>query len=310
MNKAGLKEALGALGPSAGVRFGEPMASHTALGIGGLAEVFAVPESEDVLVRVLKAAMDCGAPVVALGGGTNLLVRDAGVSGLVVHVGALKSLEAVGSEGGCGRDEVMVRAGAGVRLQQLLAFCRREGLSGIEALAGIPGMLGGAVAGNAGSYGTEIKDVVQTIRLVGFDGTVRELGVEDAGFVYRGSSLVETGVVTEVTLCLRCDDPAKVADRMDEFLARKQSAQPVGERSAGCVFRNPEGESAGKLIDTAGCKSMGEMGIEVSRLHANFFINRDRGSAGSFLKLMDAVAQKVQEVHGIRLDTEIRVIGK
>ncbi len=310
MSNAGLKEALGALGPSAGVRFGEPMASHTALGIGGPAEVFAVPESEDVLVRVLRAAMDCGAPVVALGGGTNLLVRDGGVSGLVVHVGALKSIEASGCEGGGSGDEVMVRAGAGVRLQQLLAYCRREGLTGIEALAGIPGMLGGAVAGNAGSYGTEIKDVVRRIRLVGFDGTVRELGVEDAGFVYRGSSLAGAGVVTEVTLCLRCDDPAKVADRMDEFLARKRSAQPVGERSAGCVFRNPEGESAGKLIDTAGCKSMGEMGIEVSRLHANFFINRDRGSAGSFIKLMDAVAEKVQKVHGIRLDPEIRVIGK
>ncbi|MCK4911877.1 MAG: FAD-binding protein, partial [Thermodesulfovibrionales bacterium] len=185
-SKAGfLKDALGALGPSAGVRFGEPMASHTALGIGGPAEVFAVPESEDVLVRVMRAAMECGAPVVALGGGTNLLVRDGGVPGLVVHVGALKSLEATGGEGA----EVRVRAGAGVRLQQLLAYCRREGLSGIEALAGIPGMLGGAVAGNAGSYGTEIKDVVQMIRLVGFDGTVRELGVEDAGFVYRGSSL-------------------------------------------------------------------------------------------------------------------------
>ena len=305
MISADLKEALGALASDAGVRFGEPMDKHTTLGIGGPAEAFAAPEGEDALVRVLAAARQCGAPVIAIGGGTNLLVRDGGVPGLVVHVGAFDRLEVLDSEG----NEVGIRAGSGVRLQSLLAYCRREGFSGLEALAGIPGMLGGAVAGNAGSFDTEISDVIREIRLVALDGGVSVIGVEDAGFGYRNSGLYEAGIVTEVTFGLKRDEPGLVAGRMDEYLKQKRSAQPVGEKSAGCVFKNPEGGSAGRLIDSAGCKGMKEKAIVVSRLHANFFINRGRGSAESFIKLMDDVAAKVQAAHGIALEPEIRVIG-
>ncbi len=305
MNNKDLIKALEALGPECGIRMREPMDCHTSLGIGGPAQVFSVPASETMLIEVLKAAAGCGAKVLALGGGTNLLVRDEGFDGLVIHVALLNQLEVLSEEG----VEVVLRAGAGVRLQRLIALCRREGYSGLEALSGIPGMLGGAVAGNAGSFDTEIKFSVREIRLVGFDGETMSISVEDAGFRYRGSDLPDLGIITSVTLCLKRDKPYDVASRADDFLNRKKAAQPVGERSAGCVFKNPEGHFAGRLIDTAGCKDLKENNIVVSRQHANFFINRDGGTAADFIRLMDRVAAKVKETHSIMLEPEIRVVG-
>ena len=306
MNNKDLKEALLALGPECGIRMGVPLDKYTSLGIGGPAEVFTLPQSEDALIKVIVAAKASGAPVLALGGGTNLLIPDEGFTdGLVIHVASLDRLEVSSAEGG----EVIVRAGAGVRLQRLISLCRKEGYSGLEALSGIPGMLGGAVAGNAGSFDTEIKHSVTEIRLVGFDGETTSIGVEDAGFRYRGSDLPDLGIISGVTLCLKRSTPSDVASKADDFLNRKQAAQPVGERSAGCVFRNPEGYSAGRLIDTAGCKDFKENDIVVSRQHANFFINRGEGTSADFLSLMEKVGNMVYEVHGIRLEPEIRVVG-
>ncbi len=306
VNRAYLISEFEALGQQAGIRFGEPLNKHTSLGIGGEAEVFSVPVGEDALVEVLRTAKKCGARVLALGGGTNLLVRDVGVPGLVVHIGAFDRTEVLDSDG----NEADLRVGAGVRLQKLIALCRREGYSGLESLSGIPGLLSGAVAGNAGSYGSEISDVIKEIRLVSFNGEAMTIGVEDAGFRYRGSDLSEAGIITGVTLCLIKSTPEDVAASADGFLKRKQAAQPVGDRSAGCVFKNPEGDSAGRLIESAGCKGMQEGGIVVSRLHANFFINTGQGSAGSFIKLMDDVAAKVHAAYGITLEPEIRVVGR
>jgi UDP-N-acetylmuramate dehydrogenase len=298
-------EALQAVGKAARVRYGEPMSRHTSLGIGGPAEAFVAPEDTETLLSVLEAAKGCGAPVLPLGGGTNLLVRDSGIGGLVVYVSGFAGIEMLEERASA----VRLRAGSGVRLQSLLAYCRREGLSGIEALAGIPGMLGGALVGNAGSFDSEIKDVSEEIEVVGLDGVKGMVKASGAGFCYRGSGLAGKGIVTGAVLRLERTDPAEVDERAEGFFKRKQASQPIGERSAGCVFKNPEGDSAGRLIDDAGCKGMQEGAIEVSRLHANFFINRGGGSAESFLRLMEKVASRVRESSGLALEPEIKVVG-
>jgi UDP-N-acetylmuramate dehydrogenase len=168
-------------------------------------------------------------------------------------------------------------------------------------------MLGGAVAGNAGSFETEIKDLVTEIRLAGYDGEIKTMNPMEAGFSYRGSNLLDAGIITGVTLSLKKSTPEEVASKLDEFLKRKMDAQPIGQRSAGCVFKNPEGNFAGRLIDTAGCKGLKQNDIEVSKQHANFFINTGKGNSADFLSLMEKVSEKVYEVHGIRLEAEIKV---
>lgn len=293
------------LGAEAGIRHAEPMRAHTTLRIGGPAEVFAVPRDEEALGLMVRTARENSLPVLVVGGGSNLLVGDAGIAGVTVSMEAFTGLE-VGERG----DRALIKAGAGLPLGRLVEFAKKSGLSGAEGLVGIPGRLGGAVAGNAGAFGCEMKDMVNSVTVMGGAGEVRELPAAEIGFGYRRSDVPAGAAIISVDLVLRRDDPGDVARRTEEYLREKKETQPIGRRSAGCVFKNPPGLAAGRLIDEAGCKGMRQGDIEVSGVHANFFVNAGEGTAEDFLRLMDAVAARVKERSGVVLEPEIRIVGR
>lgn len=299
-------------------KFREPMSAHTSLRIGGPADVFIRPRDADSLKRVRRTAAQAGIEVFPLGGGTNLLVKDEGLGGAVVYTGALKSIEIIGEDS----DTAVIRAASGVRLKGLLDFALKRGLSGMEGLSGIPGLLGGAIAGNAGAFGFEIKDTLISAAMLNPEGDVETVGKDGLRFEYRKAAIPPGSIILYADFKLWKDSPGDLSERVKKFLAEKKTNQPLGERSAGCVYKNPAGggevpssgggnvPSAGKLIEDAGLKGMRVGDIEVSRKHANFFINRGKGRADDFLRLMEKVSAEVKSRFGIVLEPEIKIIGR
>ena len=307
----GLEGALRDLGlKAAEMRFGEPLGRHTSLGIGGRAEVYARPGTARDLARIL--AFDWQMPVYFLGGGTNILIMDEDIKALFISTGGLKGIEVKKLS----RDEFLpiLSVRAGESLKGVLAFCMKNGLSGLEPLTGIPGSVGGAVAGNAGAHGLEIGDVIRLVRVMGEKGGIKEMSGEEMGFFYRGSALLAKGTVSPdgliigAELALKPGSPMEIRALMARNFNIKKKTQPLQARSAGCVFKNPEGRAAGSLIEEAGFKGARVGGVEVSVVHANFFINRGDGSAEDFLRLMDKVSDGVEKRFGIRLEPEIRIL--
>jgi UDP-N-acetylmuramate dehydrogenase len=287
-------------------RFGEPMKDHTSLGIGGTADVLTCPE-EPLSFRNLMVVLEReGTPFVPLGGGTNLLVRDGGITGVVISVRSFKRIEVLLES----EDKVELFVEAGVPLQKLVNFCKDRGYSGVERLTGIPGTVGGAICGNAGAFGCEVKDVLASVVIMNAEGRLDRHEAASLGFTYRGSGIAQGDIVVSANIRLGKDDAEAVAARTDRFFSEKKGAQPITEKSAGCVFKNHAGTSAGRLIDEAGCKGMRIGGIEVSSVHANFFINRGGGTASDFISLMDKVTLQVQKKFGISLEPEIRIVGR
>jgi UDP-N-acetylmuramate dehydrogenase len=282
---------------------------YTSLRIGGKADYIFIPSDPLSLRGLIEALAAEGLGYVLIGGGTNLLVTDDGVDDVVINMKAFQSLERVGDRGDDSGEDVRVFAQSGLSLQRLVSFCREDGLSGLEGLVGIPGTVGGAVFGNAGAYGCEIMDVVQKVTVLR-EGSIVVLERENINATYRSGGLSPDTMILGVHILLKRDDKGTLQERMNEFLQMKKKTQPLGERSAGCVFKNPPAESAARLIDEAGFKGMRVGDIEISTLHANFFINRGQGTAGDFLALMDAVIDGIGKRFGIVLDPEIRIIGK
>lgn len=277
------------------------MSRHTSLGIGGPADVFVVPSDIKSLSHIVVAAQQVGMPFVPVGGGTNILVRDKGIRGIVL---CLSGLDRISNEG-----SGKIRADAGVQLQKVVSFAKKSSLSGMEGLSGIPGTLGGAIAGNAGAFGYEMKDIISDITLMGTDGIITIADVRSIVFDYRRAELPEGSIILSASLQLRPDDLQEISRKTDEYLRQKKATQPIGERSAGCVFKNPSGIPAGRLIDEAGCKGLRVGAVEVSPVHANFFIAKKGATAEDFLRLMDKVARRVKEQFGIVLEPEIRILG-
>ena len=286
--------------------FGMPMKNHTSLAIGGPADVVVSPADPMSLKNIVLLARKKNLPFLPLGGGTNILVTDSGIDGVVINFKAFRMIHVIREEG----EEVDLFAEAGVPLQMLVNFCREKGYAGIEGLTGIPGTFGGAICGNAGSYGCEIKDVIQSVLIMSSDGRLDRFNAGDLGFGYRRSAIKPADIVLNANIRLHKDDADAVAARIRRFLEEKKNTQPISERSAGCVFRNPAGISAGKLIDEAGCKGMKIGGIEVSNVHANFFVNKGNGTASDYINLMHEVIMIVEKKVGVVLEPEIRVIGR
>ncbi len=305
VNEQELKEAL--QGSYQGyIGFGISMKEHTTLGIGGRADVFLTPDDPLSMRNLIALFRKKGLPYLTLGRGSNLLVRDNGIDGAVLSLNSFNRIEVLKE----GNSAVELFVEAGVPLQRLVNFCREAGYAGIEGLTGIPGTVGGAIFGNAGSYGCEMKDAVVSVAIMDSDGRLERFKAAGLGFSYRHSDIQKTDVILSANLRLRRDEKEAVAERTARFFDEKRAAQPIGERSAGCVFRNPEGNSAGRLLDEAGCKGMRHGGIEVSRVHANFFINAGDGSAADYMALMEQVASAVHARSGIMLEPEIQVAGR
>lgn len=280
-------------------RFNEPMSVHTSLRIGGPADVAIFPGISSVLelTKLLKAEQ---IPYIIIGGGTNILVRDSGIKGAVIFTSKMNNIT-------LNAERSTLNAKAGCSLQKVINLCIKHGLSGMEGLAGIPGSIGGAIAGNAGSFGYEIKDVIKSVNLLMPDENIKELSASDINFRYRNADIPAGSIILSTVLSLKKDEPFEIKKKVMEFINEKKSRQPVSKPTAGCVFKNSKGVSAGRLIDEAGCKGIKIGGIEVSRVHANFFINTGSGTADDFLKLMDTVSKKVKDKFGIVLEPEIKI---
>jgi UDP-N-acetylmuramate dehydrogenase len=299
------------------IRFNEPMSRHTSLQIGGPAEIALFPD-EPSLPELIKTLIKEGIPYVAVGGGTNILIKDNGIDGAVIFTLKMNNIRSQKSEvrrqnrehRTQNTDTECIFVQSGCSLQKVINLCIEHGLAGMEGLAGIPGSIGGAIAGNAGSFRFEIKDVIKSVNLLMPDGNIKELSASDINFRYRNADIPAGSIILGAVLSLKKDEPFEIKKRVMEFINKKKSRQPVSKSSAGCVFKNAEGVSAGRLIDEAGCKGMKIGGIEVSRVHANFFINTGRGTADDFLKLMDIVSKKVKDKFGIILEPEIKIIGR
>lgn len=284
------------------IRFNEPMSAHTSLKIGGPVDVALFPD-ETSLPELIKILTGEGIPYIVIGGGTNVLVKDRGINGAVIFTSKMNNIT-------LNAERSTLNAEAGCSLQKVINLCIEHGLSGMEGLAGIPGSMGGAIAGNAGSFGYEIKDVVKSVNLLMPDGDIKESSASDICFQYRSAKIPSDSIILSAVLSLRKDEPFEIKKRFTEFINEKKSKQPVSKPSAGCVFKNPKDIAAGRLIDDAGCKGMRVGDIEVSPMHANFFINTGKGTADDFLRLMDIVSKKVKEKFGIVLEPEIRIIGR
>lgn len=252
------------------------------------------------MTALLKAA--AGLPLLVLGGGSNVLVADAGWDGLVVRLGG-------------GFTEVDVRGtrlflGAGASLSAALAAAERAGLSGLEELCGIPGTVGGAVAGNAGAWGRQMGELVASVDALEPGGSLARLGPGEIEFGYRWSSLAGAGLVlTRVELELAPGDRQRIARRRAELQAERARRQPLGERTAGSFFRNPPGDVAGRLIEEAGCKGAREGAAVVSRLHANFIVNEGGATADQVIRLASRVRRAVLERFGVALEPEVVLAG-
>ena len=295
-------EALSAFARADQILEGEPMSRHTTFRVGGPADVLFMPEDGAQVARALEAAKACGAAAYVIGNGSNLIVRDGGVRGLVIALG-----EGMGAISHAGD---VVTAQAGASLARVAAFAQAEGLSGLEFASGIPGTLGGGCAMNAGAYGGQLSDVLIDAEVL-MNGSVRALSVGDMQMGYRTSlPLREGGVVLSARFALKRDDPAAILARMKELNARRRDKQPLSFPSAGSTFKRPEGHFAGALIEGAGLKGTSVGGAQVSPKHAGFIVNTGGATAADILGLIAKVQDAVRARYGVDLETEVRVIGE
>ncbi len=292
------------------IRRNEPLSRHTSFAIGGPADVIAYPVDRNDLLALLAEIRAQGLPCFVLGGGTNLLVRDGGFRGVVINLKGLHSIALEREYRSIGGSFVVVRAEAGAFLPKLLAFTAEKGLTGLEFAAGIPGTVGGAVCMNAGTAAGEIGDVVDSVTLISTDGELITKGREQMGFGYRTASIPEGHLVLDVRVALRRDEKDRVTARIHDLLNARKLRQPSGLPNAGSVFKNPHEESAGKLIESAKLKGRRVGDAQVSDKHANFIVNLGKASAADVIKLMEVVKQTVLDVHGVRLEPEIKIIGE
>jgi len=287
------------------VRVGEPLARHTSLRIGGPADLLALPDTPDELGGLLRAAKTHGVRVTLLGGGSNLLVADGGIPGIVVKLGrGFAHLSWKERAGGC-----EVRAGAAVRFGRLARAAVARGLSGLEYAEGIPGTVGGALFMNAGAYGGEVAAAVAAVDGVTAEGELLALAGDALACCYRRAELAPGFVVTAVRFRLQRDGAAVVRERMEDARSRRTAAQPHGQANAGSIFKNPPGDHAGRLIEVAGLKGARAGRARISERHANFIVNEGGACAVDVKALMDLAQRVVWEQSGVWLEPEVRLLG-
>ncbi len=282
----------------------EPLAPKTTMRVGGAARVYAEPASVADLQALLREAKAGGVKVFPLGRGSNLIVPDEGVDGLVIALAHEAWASFTRLDGG------RVRAGAGLRLKNLCGLAARAGVVGFEFLEGIPGSVGGALRMNAGAMGGWMFDVVEAVELMTLDGEVQSLAKSAMHVAYRHcGELNEAFALAAILKPASVGEAEKIKHQMDVYAKKRHESQPR-EPSAGCVFKNPTGTSAGKLIDESGLKGERVGDAEVSTVHANFIVNRGRASAGDVLELVRRVRARVKEAKGVNLEPEVLLFGK
>lgn len=284
------------------VRRDAPLSRHVSFRIGGPADLLVIPRS----MRELRAACDVlfaeGIHPLVLGQGSNVLIGDRGVRGVVVKIG--KGLDRVRLDG----TRVVAECGAG--LPALALRTARVGLAGLEFAAGIPASVGGAVVMNAGAHGHAMDEVTESVEVLTPEGA-RRLERAALGFAYRTSILqTRPWVVASVTMVLQPGEPTALVRRLEDWLALRGATQPIGPPSSGCIFRNPPGDHAGRLIDQAGLKGLAVGGARVSEVHANYIVNTGRATAADVLALVEEVRTRLAAHAGVHLELEVRLLGE
>ncbi len=271
--------------------------------VGGPVDALFLPADEDDLAQFFKALPD-DVPVLPLGVGSNVIIRDGGVEGVVIRLmgRVFASIEAL--------PDARVRAGAGALDSMVARAAAKAGIAGLEFYVGVPGTIGGALTMNAGCYGRETKDALIEARAMTRDGEIVTLSNADFGFTYRRNALEEGLIFLDATFQGSPDEPAAIAAHMDEITARREASQPIREKTGGSTFKNPDGQSAWTLVDAAGLRGARRGGAQVSERHANFLINVDGATAADIEGLGEDVRAAVKAHAGVDLHWEIKRIGR
>lgn len=281
----------------------EPMKNHTTFKVGGPADIFVMPGNTSGLLLVLQICHENNLPYFVIGNGSNLLVRDGGIRGVVISLKSLTKIRLA--------DDNRIYAQAGVMMPDLSKTALEYGLAGLEFAEGIPGSIGGGVAMNAGAYGGEIKDIFCKAKVIDKNLQLIEIDLEFMDFGYRKSVVQEQGyIVCGVTMQLAPGDKVEIAAKMADFRGRRQEKQPLEKPSAGSTFKRPPGHFAGKLIMDAGLQGFSIGGAQVSEKHCGFVINKGDATAADILELIQHVQHTVKDKFGVMLETEVKVLGE
>ena len=300
-----LKERLQSILPAERLFFDEPMAKHTTFRIGGPAEYYAVTDDSDEVRRLISLCKTEGVPFCVIGNGSNLLVSDDGIKGLVIRMeGTRIQKESEDGENAC------YRVSAGTLLSAFAKAVCREGFTGLEFATGIPGSVGGAVVMNAGAYGGEIKDCLKSAEVLNGEGTILTLTPAELELSYRHSNVSERSyTVISALFELKRGNQEMISRTVEELASKRKEKQPLEFPSAGSTFKRPEGYFAGKLIDDCGLRGFTVGGAQVSEKHCGFVINRGGATAEDVMKLISAVQRTVSDRFSVLLEPEVRFLG-
>lgn len=284
------------------IKLNEPLKNHTSYRIGGPVDFYYVPENIDELKRIFSVAVKMKIPYKFIGNGTNLLIRDKGLKGIVMQLG--KGFKNITQSGR------ILKAGAGVSLPSISQYAFKQNLSGLEFSINIPGTLGGAIINNASFRGNSISDIIRNITILTPENRIIKITKNNLKFRYRSCEFgVEKFIITKVELELAHGKKENIISKMEKNKKFRLNKQPVNGYNAGSIFKNPAGFSAGALIDKAGAKGLRKGNAEVSNVHANFIINRGNASANDILHLIREIEKRIEEKYRIHLEREIEIIG-
>ena len=287
------------------IKQNEPMKNHTSFKIGGTADLFLKVATIEELMQAIEYAKTKKIPIYFIGNGSNLLVTDKGIRGLVVKID-IQNISINKAE-----NSVKVTVGAGYKMMALARELLNQEITGFEEFAGIPGTIGGAIYMNAGAYGKEMKDIVISTKCMDLDGKIFTLSNKEQEFTYRDSIFEKNNyIILETTLQLSNGIKSEIENKMTKLLKERKEKQPIGEPSAGSTFKRREGIITAKLIDECGLKGYSIGGAEVSEKHAGFVVNSNNATAKDVLDLIKYIKEKVYEKYGIKIEEELRIIGE
>ncbi|WP_102399065.1 UDP-N-acetylmuramate dehydrogenase [Haloimpatiens massiliensis] len=280
----------------------EPMKNHTSFKVGGPCDILVTPKNYDQVMKIIQLCKEHKVPYYIIGNGSNLLVKDGGIRGVVIRTCKLNNIEIIGER---------IIAESGAVLCNVSNKAAKSGLTGLEFSSGIPGSIGGAVAMNAGAYDGEISKVIESAVVLSKEGELLELSKEELELGYRKSAILKYGyIVLKVTFKLHMGDKERIMNRISELASRRKEKQPLEYPSAGSTFKRPEGYFAGRLIEESNLKGVSVGGAQVSEKHAGFVINKGCATAKDILDLIELVKEKVKENFGVELQPEVRIIGE
>lgn len=284
------------------VKIDEPMKKHTSFKVGGPADALVYPSNYEMVKNLISICKENRVDYFILGNGSNLIVRDGGIRGVVIKLGHLNKVVVDGD---------LVSAQCGAKLNEVADYALKNSLTGLEFASGIPGSIGGATAMNAGAYDGEMSKVIESATVIDNEGNIRDLSKEELEFGYRISAILKYGyIVLETRTRLSYGDKALIKERMDDLAGRRRNKQPLEYASAGSTFKRPEGYFAGKLIQDSGLKGNSVGDAEVSEKHSGFIINKGNATAKDVLDLIEVVKARVYEKFKVELHTEVRIIGE